>query len=408
MFSPSLYIHIPFCLSKCDYCDFFSIPCGNCDSGYVPDNYITALINELHYYRDVYQVDSFRTLYIGGGTPSLLRSDQLKRILQVVASFSSVAPEETTVEMNPETVSEDLLGIFAEYGSGIRRLSLGIQSLNDSALTYVHRHCTAEKARKALDLVKKTWRGELNLDIIAGLCAQNPVEYMSSLKEILSYESEHISLYTLTLEEGTPLYKNLRCGAAWDGDEADDEWLEGRAELLLHGYNQYEVSNFAKKGHESRHNLRYWKQDDYIGIGSGATGTIYSFEENKKGFRWTDCTDVASYISFWDSFCDKSLPFPREEESLSLETEEEEFLMMGLRSTFGISAAEYKKRFSPVKPWQGDLEARLGVRTGAWKRFSELEGISGGCMIKRCENDYIYSLEGNSLMFLNTFLKYLT
>ena len=406
MISKSLYIHIPFCRSKCAYCDFFS----RGESRSVPDAYLDALIRELSFYTSRYGIEQFRTVYIGGGTPSLLSPPQLSRLLHAACS-GPLQPEEVTVEMNPESLSEDLLAVFAACPADRRRLSLGIQSLQATALNAVNRHCTAAETRKALELTAEHWQGDLCLDLIAGLPCQTDTAFIRSLNDCLAYRPQHISLYSLTIEEGTPLYTAIG-SMNWNADAADEQWIIGKELLEAAGFCQYEVSNFCKKGHESRHNMTYWQQEDYIGIGSGATGSVYDFS-GEGGLRWTNTKYIETYSAFWNA-CSKSdsLPaedaIPRETERLTLEIEEEEFLMMGLRSTYGISAGEYQRRFPMIEPWRGQLELRLGVRGGAWERFSSQDSMASGCKIHRKGDEVTYAFEGKALSFLNSFLRLLT
>lgn len=408
MTSKSLYVHIPFCRSKCAYCDFFS----RGESRFVPDTYLDALIRELSFYTVRYGIEQFRTVYLGGGTPSLLSPPQLSRLLHAACS-APLPPEEVTVEMNPESLSEDLLAVFADCPAERKRLSLGIQSLQETALNAVNRHCTAQEARKALDLTARYWRGDLCLDLIAGLPCQTDTAFLKSLHDCLAYRPQHVSLYSLTVEEGTPLYTTIG-SMDWNADEADGQWIAGKEALEAAGFRQYEVSNFCREDHESRHNMTYWMQKDYIGIGSGATGSIYAFS-GEGGLRWTNTRDIAAYSAFWNA-CDRSgnsagstgeAAIPCERERLTLEIEEEEFLMMGLRSTYGISAGEYRRRFPALEPWHGRLECRLGVRGGAWERFSALDGMASGCKIRREGDDVTYAFEGKALSFLNRFLRLL-
>ncbi len=403
----SLYVHIPFCRSKCAYCDFFSLE----KSREVPDAYLTALLHEISFHKHHQKIDSFSTVYVGGGTPSLLSPGQLSALLQAACS-GPTPPEEVTVEMNPESLTAELLETFAVCPAKRRRLSLGIQSLNEGALASVGRNCSPSAARNALGLVKRTWRDELCLDLIAGLPCQDRKEFLSSLEECLSYGPDHLSLYSLTVEEETPLYGDIRSGRVdWDCDEADEQWLEGKRMIEDAGLSQYEVSNFCREGHGSRHNMAYWMQEDYIGAGSGATGSLYAFS-GEGGLRWTNTRDVQAYTAFWQEHDGSHAPraggIPRETEALSLETEEEEFLMMGLRSSRGVNAQEYRERFSALAPWHGDLEARLGVDGGAWQWFSSQEGMAFGCRISGTEGERTFSFSGRALSFLNSFLRHLT
>ncbi|MBO7639953.1 MAG: hypothetical protein J6S91_13365, partial [Treponema sp.] len=277
---------------------------------------------------------------------------------------------------------------------GVGRLSLGIQSLNENALKKVNRHCSKNDCKKALELVKSTWRGDLNLDVIAGLGGASQKEFEQSLREILAWEPEHISLYTLTVEEGTPLAKRIEAGERWSQEEADCQWLLGRDLLKKNGFLQYEVSNFSKPGHESVHNMTYWKQEDYIGIGAGASGSLYDFT-GKGGYRWTNTRNLDLYRSFWTGGKISHEGIPEEKEELPLEVEEFEYIMMGLRTTRGINSQEYERRFSSLK-WKGDLSERLGEKVGLWNDWQKRE------MAERRGGDYYLTEKG--LLFLNSFL----
>lgn len=281
----ALYVHIPFCFSKCDYCDFFSVAC----KGKIPDSYIDALCSELDFYVQKYQIKNFSTVYIGGGTPSLLNSFQIRKLLEHILSKSKSKPKEITFEANPESITEEKL--FALEKSGVNRISLGIQSFNEKSLQSVSRHCSAKIALEAIEIVKKTWHGILNLDIIAGLPFLSDEQFIDGLKKIISCNPEHISMYTLTVEEETPLFKKISDGFQFNSDFADRQWLMGFDFLKKNGYFQYEVSNFCKKGFESVHNMTYWTQGDYLGIGSGATGSLWFDKISSDDFDDFVCTE---------------------------------------------------------------------------------------------------------------------
>jgi len=374
MKSAALYVHIPFCLKKCSYCDFFSVE----NFGRIDDLYLECLKNEAAFYAEKYKIDFWSTIYIGGGTPSLLSASLCKNI----------PPLEFTIEMNPESVSKEKLD--SAWKNGITRLSLGIQSLNKNALKSVERHCSAEKAFAALETVKSCWKGELNLDAIAGLPCQSEEDFLLSLEKIISYNPGHISLYTLTVEEKTPLARNISSGKiSFDFDEADSQWLSGRDLLLKNGFFQYEVSNFCQNGKKSVHNSSYWAQKDYVGIGCSACGTFYG----NKSFRWIDTENILEYENFWSKQFPLESEIPRSIEEFSLETREFEFLMMGLRTFEGLNSAQYRKNFCSVEPWNGDLEKRLEPV----KKFG----------IKTTENSDSsknFSLTEDSILFLNKIL----
>ncbi|MEE3313886.1 MAG: radical SAM family heme chaperone HemW [Treponema sp.] len=394
--SASLYVHIPFCRSKCDYCDFFSVGC----SSSVDDAYISALLNEADFYAARYGISTWRTIYIGGGTPSLLSPSQIERLVSGLRkSACKNQTEEISMEMNPESLSEEKL--VSAQKSGVTRLSLGVQSMNQAPLSAVHRPCSAKRTQDALELVSSLWKGHLNLDAIAGLPEQNMDSFLSSLEKIISYRPDHISMYTLTIEDGTPLAKRIDEGEPWDADEADRQWISGRDFLIKNGFNQYEVSNFSLPGCESRHNMAYWMQESYIGLGAGACSSVYSFERGTSGLRWTNTSDIEKYRDFWKDGAEIRTgqeKNTREEEILDLETEEYEFLMMGLRTLRGISAEEYNKRFSSLK-WHGNLEERL--ETGGWSELGE-KGLCG-CARGISGDRFFLTKEG--ILFLNSFLR---
>lgn len=389
----SLYIHLPFCVQKCDYCDFFSKP----HEGNVPDSYLDAVAKEANLYARVFEVDCWDTVYLGGGTPSLLTSEQITGLLSKLSMHISEKTKEITIEMNPESVTEEK--ILTAQMTGFTRLSLGIQSLNDKALKAVNRHCTSEKAKEALAIIKKCWRGQLNLDVIAGLPEQTDEEFISSLKQIIAYEPDHISMYTLTVEDGTPLYNKIKDGiSGFDQDKADEQWLKGRRLLEENGYVQYEVSNFAKPGKESLHNMTYWTQGNYAGVGAGATGSFYG----RTSVRWTNTTDIEEYIAFWSKFKGSfEQSSPKKTEMLDIKTREYEFLMMGFRTLRGINSEEYKKRFANVAPWNGNLALRLGTEDGIWHRFAEEKLTSEKT---EADGSTTYALNSQGILLLNKFL----
>lgn len=382
----SLYIHIPFCRRKCDYCDFFSVPCAK----NVPNEYISALKNEISFLKKFYTISSWRTVYIGGGTPSLMTNEQIEDLCSFVAK-NNKGDCEFTIEMNPDDITPSLLQ--AAFSSGVNRLSVGVQSLNDSALQAVNRRCTRETTLKALEIIKQIWHGSFSLDAIAGLVGQNTDEFLRSLAEIISFAPNHISLYSLMIEESTPLYSRISRGEVrYNEDESDEQWLLGKEMLEKRGFLQYEVSNFAQKGHESKHNCTYWHLEDYFGCGSGATGSLY-----ENALRWTNTNDIKQYIAYWTASDKKFLlqTIPRENEVLSMEIQEEEFLMMGFRLLSGVSAEEYKRRFSK------DLGTRLGTKDGVFSKWQS----RGDAKMYIKENEHFYALTEKGILFLNTFLE---
>ena len=381
----SLYIHIPFCKSKCEYCDFFSVPCGNkC----IPDEYVNALLQELDVRIKLYNVHRFSTVYIGGGTPSLLKPIQLEKIMKKVLSLG--IPSEITMEVNPEDVTEELLVTMNVLG--INRISCGIQSLNDEVLRCVKRRGCVENIFDKIELIKKTWNGIFSVDIISALPNQSKSDFLDGLKKIVSFEPEHISMYALTIEESTPLGKKLQKGQlSYDFEAADEMWIAGRDFLINSGYVHYEVSNFAKDGFACEHNMAYWKLKNYIGIGAGAVGTIYS----DRTVRWSNSTKLDSYISFWN----KNLSDIKIDELCNIQSVENidfniqvfEYFMMGLRTSYGICKEEFEARFN------------MPIPEKFIKIFNEWEQKQM-CQKKVSFNKTYYSLNSSGLLLLNEFL----
>lgn len=387
----SLYIHIPFCRSKCSYCDFFSVPCGNQN---VPDEYIASLCNEIKIRKAERGADSLETVYIGGGTPSILTEGQLFRIMNEVFSGLRKEPEEITVEANPDDISKDFLDALASCG--VTRISCGIQTFNGSALKNVKRRGTDKVSRSAAELIKIYWKGIFSADLISGLPGESEKSFLRTLDELLKFKPEHISMYSLTLEEETPLGKSFYDGTLeYDFDMADKIWIAGRNLLIEKGYGHYEVSNFCLPGFECRHNLAYWNQDDYIGCGAGGTGTFYG----KNALRFTNTSELKKYVSFWkDSVSTENAPGSAER--LSWETQAFEFFMMGLRTLRGISREEYERRFSAGIP-----EKIAAV----FKRWTEKglcrEKLSPSPVARRGAPEHFYSMTEEGILFLNRFLE---
>lgn len=370
----SLYIHIPFCISKCAYCDFFSRPYKE-----VPDSYIDALCRELSYRFNEFSVKSLSTIYIGGGTPSLLKASQFKKLFEHIRSSVKVNEEcEITVEVNPDDVNEGLLKTLEVCG--INRISCGIQSLNDKALKRACRRADSETNLQALDCFRNYWKGQLSLDLISGLPEESQESLLQGLETVCREKPAHISLYSLTIEEKTPFGRQLEEGKlTYDFDAADRLWLSGRDFLEKQGYQWYEVSNFCLPGKECLHNLGYWNHKNYLGCGSGACGSIY--KEDGSGLRWTNTTDIDEYI--------KQSKAPQTSELIDLETSQFEFFMMGLRKHKGVSEEEYKKLFGQAFP-----ETFIYL-FNKWKER--------GLCILRQDGRYAMSREG--MLFLNRFLE---
>lgn len=378
----SLYIHIPFCKTKCEYCDFFSVACGNKS---VPDSYVQGLCNEIFCKVNEFGINSFSTVYIGGGTPSLLTSSQIKKLLDFVFSVSDEKPFEVTMELNPDDVSEEL--ICALKDAGVNRISLGIQAFEQKVLEDVKRRSSLDTVRKAVGIIKNCWNGVFSADVIAALPCQSESSFLEGLEELVECEPEHISMYSLTIEEGTPLGKRfLEDGEDYDFQAADEMWLRGREFLEDHGYGQYEVSNFSKPGYECKHNMVYWKLEDYIGCGAGATGSLY-----EKETRFTNTKDISRYVEYWNN--PKGVEnAPGEKECIPLDVQKFEYFMMGLRTLRGVCKEEYERRFSEKFP---EKTVKLFEK---WQKQ--------GMAFERKDGDYNFvGLNKKGILFLNAFLK---
>lgn len=349
--NPSLYIHIPLCRSKCDYCDFFSIPVsGSDDSAAIQDRLTDALISEIALRKKETGTQAWATLYIGGGTPSLLSADNLTRIVRSAFPVTG----EATIEANPGDISAQWLEATA--AAGINRLSLGIQSLSDTVLSASGRRGSRTESLRALELVQKKWSGDLSLDLIAGLPGQNTTILEADIACLLSFRPEHISLYTLTVEDGTPLSRRLTEAGAGetlipDQDEAARIWEHGRKCLIASRYRHYEISNFAQPGKESQHNLVYWNLESYAGAGPGATGTLVSGDH---ALRYTNRRDIEAYIKAPGSVMDTENIGRRD---FIIET-----LMMGTRLLSGLDRKHFQSRFDQ------DILELIGATARRWEK----------------------------------------
>lgn len=388
----SIYIHIPFCRSKCSYCDFFSVP----EKGALPDSYISALCNNIAFRSRQFNVQSFDTVYIGGGTPSLLSQDQLSRILEAVRKAAPLSPgAEITMEANPADITGELLAFLDS--AGVNRLSTGIQSVDQKVLAALGRRSDAERVEHALKLLETEWLSKghcLSLDLIAGLPDLSDEAFERGVARVIATGADHVSLYALMIEEGTRLEKEVRNGSVSYSDETNDrQWLKGCDMLVSAGYAQYEVSNFARPGFESRHNSVYWHMQNYLGTGAGGAGTV-------DAYRWTEVADIRAFTTWWngpDSLnalsADKSCEPPADVERLDEETREFEFLMMGFRLLEGVSASEYERRFGK------NLEKRLGALFSDWQHRGLARTYSSS------DGDLRYAMTADGILLLNQFLE---
>lgn len=317
-----LYVHIPFCKSKCKYCDFYSMPKYELETSYVD-----RLKKEIEYYSKQFAGTKVDTVYFGGGTPSSLNSGVLSGIFDKInACFSIESDAEITVEANPDTVNSEKI---AELRSFANRISVGVQSLNDEALRFAGRIHDSNSAQKAIDSLVKTF--SVSADIMLGLPFSGIESSVNSAKSLIKQGIEHLSCYGLKIEENTPFSKENPTLFPNEDDVAD-EYEAVKDVCKSFGFDMYEVSNFAKAGKECRHNMRYWQREDYLGLGVSA----HSFLDNK---RWYNPSDIKGYIQ---SECGK---FRVLDAKLSLPEQIEESIMLSLRTRKGVDTQKFKDEF---------------------------------------------------------------
>jgi len=330
--SLSLYIHIPFCNSFCDYCDFYSVEA----SSKRIDVFLDSLIADINYQIEYFDVKKIKTVYIGGGTPSVL-GKRIKVLFDVLKKIPGFAPEEFTVEANPESATEEFLRICAE--GGVNRLSLGVQTFHEPSRRAVNRIGDASLLESRIALAKRFFPDSLSVDLITGLPYQNEKTVLNDIKRLLAFEPAHISLYSLTVENGTPLEQKLTAKEIIlpENDFSDFLWLSCRDALEEAGFWHYEISNFAKNGKVCRHNIRYWLMEGWLGAGPSASGTIIN-KKNGTAKRFTYPPDIDVYNaspSIKNATC----------EELNEKVLIRESLLMGFRYCEGPDKSLFKKRF---------------------------------------------------------------
>ncbi len=326
-----LYVHFPFCLRKCLYCDFPSYS----GQEHLMDRYLEAMKTEIDNIEAEIENREIETIFWGGGTPTLFSGEKLADLLNYIKeSFIISQGVEITTEANPETIDEDKLK--ALKAAGINRLSIGMQAGQDKHIKKLGRVHSLHDVIKSVDSARKVGFKNINLDLMFGLPNQTSDEWMESLSIAVDLGVEHISAYALIIEEGTPFFEMERQGKLnTPSEEVEREmYHKGVEYLTAQGYIQYEISNFAKPGKECRHNLIYWHNEQYIGIGSGAHSSL-------RGERWSNYSDICQYI---DTILQKGRAI---EYSQKISKDEQRFetIMMGLRLTKGISKAKFYERF---------------------------------------------------------------
>ncbi|EGT3607176.1 oxygen-independent coproporphyrinogen III oxidase [Clostridium perfringens] len=327
----SLYIHIPFCAQKCLYCDFPSFA----RKDHLRKAYIEALNKEIISLREKLNNLEINTIFIGGGTPSVLEADELECLLKEVAKLNMAKDIEYSMECNPGNLTEEKLKVMKKYG--VNRISMGLQAKQDNLLKGLGRIHNYKTFKENFLLAKKVGFNNINVDLMFGLPNQRLNEWEETLREIISLDPAHISAYSLIIEEGTAFYNLYENDKLKLPTEEEERKMYHLAKKILeeNGFNQYEISNYAKEGKECRHNLAYWNMDNWIGVGSAAASYI-------NGKRIKNISSVEEYIN--------SINEKREavEEIINNSKNDnmEEFMFMGLRKINGIDENEFKNRFS--------------------------------------------------------------
>lgn len=333
----SLYVHIPYCLSKCPYCDFNAYAAQNWPEA----RYIDALCREFAYYMSAppWQGEGLKTIYFGGGTPSLFQPASFERFFTCVADHCPLAPDvDISLEADPATVLLETLHGYRALG--MSRLSFGVQSFEPSILQTLGRLHSGEEALRAIELARAANFSNLNIDLIFGVPGQTPDLLERDLAQVFRCEPEHISLYGLTYEENTPFYAMKQKGALQPVDEETEVamYTQIQAACAAQGYEHYEISNFARPGYASRHNLRYWQGGPYLGLGAGA----HSFARTPGwGMRWSNIRSPKAYM-------DMALSEGRADQFVEHLTKEQargEFLFLNLRQLDGMSLSGFARRF---------------------------------------------------------------
>jgi oxygen-independent coproporphyrinogen-3 oxidase len=381
-----LYIHIPFCVRKCDYCDFLSAPA----SKETVDAYFAAMLTELEQYKGLTQDYIVPTVFIGGGTPSCVDAEYIEAVMEAVGRIFKLDRQklEATIELNPGTVKSDKLKAYQR--AGINRLSFGLQSADNEELLRLGRIHTYEQFEENYQLARSLEFTNINIDLMSAIPGQTQASWENTLKKIIALNPEHISAYSLIVEEGTKFYERYREGTkgyAELPDEDTDRLMYHRTKEILkaNGYHRYEISNYAKETYECRHNSSYWIGTDYLGIGLGAASLL-------QGARFSNLRELTQYLNLCDIYrkkCDTALSsgngntvyavmgdrigIRTDYSQLTQHQKMEEFMFLGLRLTKGISKTLFSKRFG----------------TGIEEAY--------GAVIKRMLKEHLLEIEGDRI-----------
>ncbi|MBR3003011.1 MAG: radical SAM family heme chaperone HemW [Clostridia bacterium] len=374
-----IYIHIPFCKDKCYYCDFVSFK----NMEQKANKYVECLIKEIESkdWNEINKNYKVTTIYIGGGTPSYIDFKYIVRILEVL-HYLDKKDIEITIEVNPGTVNKEKL--IAYKNAGVNRLSIGLQSTNNEILKQIGRIHTFEQFLETYKLAKEAGFENINIDLMLALPNQTIEDLKQSIEKVVELNPNHISVYSLILEEGTKLYNLVENGKAKLPDEETERQMYWyvKNKLELAGYTHYEISNFAKKGKESKHNMNCWNQEEYLGFGIAAHSYLesinfnkaYNFQkkdntaEDKKMLRFSNTENLDEYISNISKIEEKGLKDDEIQNQINknieihefqtLEEKKKEYMLLGLRKIEGVSISKFKEKFvdNPIYLFRKELQ----------------------------------------------------
>ncbi len=328
-----IYIHIPFCKQACSYCDFYFSTRKQ-----LIEPFIDALLQEIRSYRDTaYSKPPVKTIYLGGGTPSLLYEQQLTNIFETIEEVFHTDPVEVTIEVNPDDVNDRYLKMLRRLN--VNRVSMGVQSFQPDLLNFMHRAHSKEEALSALESIRNTGFPSFTADLIYGNPGQTVQMLQQDLKQLLEFDPPHISAYSLTVEPGTRLGKQVELGRIQlpDDEEVAEHFDCVESFLAEHRLERYEVSNFAKPGCEAQHNSNYWNHQNYIGFGPSAHSFWWDHISAK---RWNNQSSLKKYLS------DPVSDLTEDPEIISEKSLAEERLFLGLRTKWGVSVSELNDRYN--------------------------------------------------------------
>lgn len=341
-----VYVHIPFCIRKCYYCDFISYS----NKFEIREEYIKKLIEEIEDNKKLLESNKITTIYIGGGTPSSIKAELIKKVLDKIYEIAKIKNKENieiTIEVNPGTVNKNNLQMYRNYG--VNRLSIGLQSTNNRLLSEIGRIHNYEQFLNTYKLAKEAGFSNINVDLMLGLPNQDISDLKDSLEKVtkLNPEPKHISVYSLIVEEGTQIEKMINNGELELPEEGNErnQYKYTKNYLELNGYKHYEISNFAKEGYESKHNMNCWEQKQYVGFGIAAHSYI-------NGCRYSNTCDIEEYLN--KKIKDIKIVHERQ----TTEDMKKEYMLLGLRRIDGVSISKFKEKFgeNPIYLFRKELQ----------------------------------------------------